>query len=544
FIELSPIIIEEQNVTDEKECEQWSCINIYTRCDSLWNCPHGEDEIGCNLSSTLNYSLDHHKCVSLYTNELIWFPIKRANDGKIDCLGATDEPTLCQEKYRAIFYDNFYSINSSYHPCIYFQFLCNDFANCDHGDDERFCVKNEKNISMFQSICLSSDSSIHSDIEQFLCHETKTKIKQQIKYFSLDQMNKIVEDQTKNMIKPIFSSSFDRETSHQYELRCHRGFDLRVLLNNEKNLTTNTCLCPPSFYGNMCQYQNQRVSLTIKFRALSDSWSILFAIIISLIDDSEERLIHSYEQFIYLSIRDCKIKFNIYLFNSTRPKDSTKNYSIHIDIYEKISLIYRGSLLFPIKFSFLPIYRIAYIVDIPQVNDNIQSCSRSQCIHGKCVKYSNNQQNTSFCQCNRGWSGRYCTIQYTCICSSDSICIDILAYNRSICVCPINKFGDRCLLINRIYQMDKNLTSQHGGQCIPVDEYMISNQKYVYICSKGYIGNRCEIAENKIILSFENSIILTQSIFIHFIEVINDGTPMRTTTFRTIQFTQHLPIID
>ncbi|CAF4660179.1 unnamed protein product [Rotaria sp. Silwood1] len=323
FIELSPIIIEEQNVTDEKECEQWSYINIYTRCDGLWNCPHGEDEIGCNLSSTLNYSLDHHKCVSLYTNELIWLPIKQANDGKIDCLGATDEPTLCQEKYHTIFYDNFYCIDSSYHPCIYFQFLCNDFATCDHEDDERFC------------------------------------------------MSKTVEDQTKNMIKPIFSSSFDRETSHQYELRCHRGFDLRVWLNNEKNLTTNTCFCPPSFYGNMCQYQNERMSLTIKFRALSDSWSTLFAIIISLIDDSEERLIHSYEQFIYLSIRD---------------------------------------------------------FDIPQVNDNIQSCSRSQCIHGKCVKYSNNQQNTSFCQCNRGWSGRYCTIQYTCICSSDSICIDILAY--------------------------------------------------------------------------------------------------------------------
>ncbi|CAF3543872.1 unnamed protein product [Rotaria sp. Silwood1] len=162
-----PIIIEEQNVTDEKECEQWSYINIYTRCDGLWNCPHGEDEIGCNLSSTLNYSLDHHKCVSLYTNELIWLPIKQANDGKIDCLGATDEPTLCQEKYHTIFYDNFYCIDSSYHPCIYFQFLCNDFATCDHEDDERFCVKNEKNISMFQSICLSSDSSIHSDVEQF-----------------------------------------------------------------------------------------------------------------------------------------------------------------------------------------------------------------------------------------------------------------------------------------------------------------------------------------------------------------------------------------
>ncbi|CAF5099482.1 unnamed protein product, partial [Rotaria sp. Silwood1] len=111
------------------------------------------------------------------------------------------------------------------------------------------------------------------------------------------------------------------EMPYQHELRCHRGFDLRVWLNNEKNLTTNTCLCPPSFYDNMYQYQNQRMSLSIKFRIVSDSWSTLFAIIISLIDDSEERIIHSYEQFTYLSTRDCKIKFNIYLLYSTRSKN-------------------------------------------------------------------------------------------------------------------------------------------------------------------------------------------------------------------------------
>ncbi|CAF2821896.1 unnamed protein product [Rotaria sp. Silwood2] len=322
--------------------------------------------------------------------------------------------------------------------------------------------------------------------------------------------------------------------SDQHELRCHRGFDLRIWLNNEKNLTINTCLCPPSFYGDMCQYQNQRVSLTIKFRVLSDSWSTLFAIIISLIDDSEERIIHSYEQFTYLSIRDCKIKFNIYLLYSTRPKNETKNYAIKIDIYEKISLTYQGSLLFPIIFPFLPVHRLAYIVDIPRINENIQTCLNSQCIHGKCMTYSNNPKNNSFCQCNRGWSGQYCTIPYNCTCSSDSICMDRSAYNRSVCVCPINKFGDRCLLVDTICKTDKNLTCQHGSQCIPADEYMISTRKFVCICSKGYIGDQFEIVDNKIILSFQKSIVLSQSIFIHFIDVINNGAPIRTTTFRTI----------
>ena len=40
----------------------------------------------------------------------------------------------------------------------------------------------------------------------------------------------------------------------------------------------------------------------------------------------------------------------------------------------------------------------------------------------------------------------YCTIQYSCACSSDSLCIGILANNRSLCICPLNKMGDRCLI--------------------------------------------------------------------------------------------------
>ncbi|CAF3851051.1 unnamed protein product [Rotaria sordida] len=316
----------------------------------------------------------------------------------------------------------------------------------------------------------------------------------------------------------ILSKSTILETPQKHQHKCHRGLDLRVWLNDEKNLTTNTCLCPPSYYGDQCQYENQRVSLTIKFQALSDSWSTLFAIIISLIDDSEERIIHSYEQFTYLSSRDCKIKFNIYLLYLTRPKDLTKNYQIHIDIYEKMSLIYRGSLLYPIKFSFLPVQRLAYIAIIPRHNEKRQSCSDSHCIHDKCIAYYNNPQNNTFCQCYPGWSGRYCAIPYTCTCSSDSICIGVSAYNRSICICPINKFGYQCLIAKTICQMNNNLTCQHGGQCIPADEYMSSsNKKFSSICPKGYSGDRCEIVDNKIILTFEDYIVLSQSIFIHFI---------------------------
>ncbi|CAF4322636.1 unnamed protein product, partial [Rotaria sordida] len=44
---------------------------------------------------------------------------------------------------------------------------------------------------------------------------------------------------------------------------CSRGIQLRVWLNEQNNSTTNTCLCPPSYYGDHCQNQNQRVSLSM-----------------------------------------------------------------------------------------------------------------------------------------------------------------------------------------------------------------------------------------------------------------------------------------
>ena len=105
-----------------------------------------------------------------------------------------------------------------------------------------------------------------------------------------------------------------------------------------------------------------------------------------------KRIIHSYEQITYLSVRHCKTKFNIYLLYSTRPKNSTKHYAIHIDFYEKVSLTYRGSVLLPVTFPFLPVHRLAFIVDIPRSDDKTQSCSNDQCIHGKCIKYSNNPE--------------------------------------------------------------------------------------------------------------------------------------------------------
>jgi hypothetical protein len=71
FIDLFPIMIAGRNETDETECGQWQCSNIYTRCNNVWNCPNGADESGCNSHSTLNCSSKYHLCVSPHTNQFM-----------------------------------------------------------------------------------------------------------------------------------------------------------------------------------------------------------------------------------------------------------------------------------------------------------------------------------------------------------------------------------------------------------------------------------------------------------------------------------------
>ena len=529
FVDLLPVLIDGKMETDETECQHWLCNNTYTRCNGLWNCFNGADEVDC---APLRCPLGHHTCVSQKRNILTCLPIEKANDGNIDCLGATDEPQFCRGTTTAdVSPNNFYCNNGTSGICMSPYHLCNTVRpQCMHGENLQFC--NTIFTSVFDSMCNPFPQPNRTDVERFFCERVPDSWRDLLVYFSVNlpkYPTLFPLKRTDNMILP--------RTVYQHQPRCHRGLDLRVWLNIEKNLTNTTCLCPPSYYGDICQYQNQRISFTVQFSVYPDSQRTPFTIIVFLIDDSDQRTIHSFEQFTYLPIRDCQTKFNVYLLYSSRPKNRTKTYSIHIDIYEKISLKYRGSLLVPFHFPFLSVHRIATQLYIPRTRELPESCDDYQCIHGQCMKYFNDNDDSSFCRCDSGWSGRHCNISYPCSCSSGSLCLGISVNNRSICVCPIDKFGSRCLLESTVCQ--SNPCDNHG-QCIPINEDVASEKKFQCICPRGFSGELCEIADTKIIISFQQSIILPQSMIIHFIRAMHDNQPENGTTLKTIPIVQDL----
>ncbi|UJR17035.1 hypothetical protein I4U23_003933 [Adineta vaga] len=541
YLHLSQEFVEDKNETDETNCEHWPSLHIYNRCDGFWHFPNGIDEINCDPSiALLNCSENHHVCVSIETKNLICLPIEKANDGIIDCIGAADEPTFCDRT--TINESNPYTFYCKYSDrkiCILSHRICNDKIDCEiDGEDELVCQSNDlTGKPVTQGICAREFELYGSDIAKSLCRSFIQIGKRSHIYFTLDQsQNSLGPSIEHGFLSLSIDSSETSEVIEPYQPHCHRGFPLQLRLNKELNLTSIICLCPPSFYGDRCQYQNQRISLTVQFHATAYSRQIPFIIIISLIDDSNERLIHSSEQLNYLFLKDCQKKFNFYLLYSTRPKNLQNNYSLHIDIYERRTLTYRASFIKHLNHSFLPVHRLVFQFNIPNSPDEIDNCVTNQCIHGKCIRYFDDSNNESFCQCDSGWTGQYCTIEYSCSCSTKSLCLGQLANNRSLCVCPMNKMGPRCLIDNNRCQEE---ICMNGGTCIPTDEYETSKNKSTCYCPKGFSGHHCEISRTKFIISFDQTPDLHSLIFAHFIQIQTNNFPVRTTTVKRITMVQN-----
>ena len=517
YQELLPIRINGIDHTDETECQYWQCDNIYTHCNGYWNCLDGADEVDCTSNTIITCSLQHHLCIKPTTFEFQCLPLAEANDGRIDCLGATDEPTKCRSNYLDIdMMNNFYCNKNK--SCIRANQLC--ISDCIDQQD-LFCKKLNKSN---QILCNNHPNEQTTKWSQHLCSLPIDRYKNDIVYFSLEQLSSKKPIQ---LLKTILQRSSVEQLS-KYNGQCHRGFPLRTL-------NTIVCLCPSSYYGQYCQYQNQRVSFTLKFQTYADSRRTLFSIVIQLVDNSSQRIIHSSKQLTFVQSKNCDTKFNFHLTYANRPKNTSQTHFIHIDIYEKSTLGYRGSLYIPLQFSFLPVHRISYVLTIPRNNQSAQTtCSKTRsCINGQCMKYAeDSSSNRKFCHCNPGWTGVDCSILYNCSCASHLSCAGVEANNRSICICPPDKWGPRCLLSNTACQFNNNSTCLNNGQ------YVLTEDKFFCICPKGFSGDRCELEDVKIILSFDENIILSDFMLVHLIEIQKEASVRNGSTFQSIPLYQ------
>ncbi|CAF2695456.1 unnamed protein product [Rotaria sp. Silwood2] len=502
---------------NETNCEWWPCNNIYSRCDNQWHCLNGYDELNCPQT---NCSLNEHKCY--YGDyQYLCIPVDHLIEKYSNC----DESYIIRKIYlnNQIYYNsmNYFLWNKT--KCITSEQICLN-QSLSYMKDEDVCLIETKLVPIYKMVI----SLIQSE-DYFMCEmENNFYDKRNRKLFlktsrlnSLPSISPVVSMKKSNQFsktKPITTKIY-KKTWY-----CHRGIPLLF-----KNNSINKCLCPPTCFGNQCQWQNQRISLTIQFLYANITNPIsIFQVIIMIINE-EEDIEPYHEQIIYVPKRDCTTKFNIYLLYPNRPKNNLSNYSIRIDIFDKITLTYWVSWHLSILFQFLPVNRIATQLFIPS-NQQLKSCSLFCGNHGKCISYIN-KKILYFCQCDQRYSGNQCHIKHNCSCSSDSYCL-----TSSICICPIYKFGQNCYLKHSNCQL-LNKSCENNGLCIPNDDRIAINS-LTCLCQENFVGNKCEKnIQSRVDLEFYEDLIQRESlIFAHFITTFENSEHQSITTLYKIKY--------
>jgi hypothetical protein len=243
--------------------------------------------------------------------------------------------------------------------------------------------------------------------------------------------------QTNTIIDTIYSEA--------WWWRCNRGLPIQIQMSDGTNKLS--CLCPPNYYGDQCQYQNQRVSLTLQIQAASD-WRNLSTFVITLIDN--EKNIESHDHIEYLSVRDCDTKFNVYLLYSTRAKNSSKTYSVQIDAFNKLTLSYRTSWIFPLQFSFLPVHRLSVLLKLPIYDaESLQKCT----LHMNVTVHPS----------------RYVLANLSVCALSVDMALDVIFFNRHVISTYVSTVVNVYLIMNDMYQQIRK------NQCVFVLNNIMAN---------------------------------------------------------------------
>ena len=513
--------------SDELECPHWSCNNMYTRCDGFWNCKDGRDEYNCTQTrcSAVTFAciLPNNYSVSCLPSDLV-------NNGIVHCIGALDEQAICRRGFPSR--DTLRPFRCSIGDrCLQISQICNGEKDCSAGDDEDVVLCRNQSLACDNQATCSQDG-----IKEILCAMKKIE-NLRIRYFSVhtsfnypplkdDTLGKLSSSPTEH--HSTRNSNLTSIRANHWPWYCHRG--LKTLIWPDKNNGSYTaCICPPSYYGSRCQYQNQRVSVSL--RLSSNERHATYAVISMLVDDTDPRQqIQAYDQFVYIAKQSCSMKLDHYLLFRSRPKDISRNYSVRIDVFEKSDLIYVGSWHFPITFLFLPVNRLSIALSLSNHRlERSPNCSGS-CVHGQCVKYVN--KDTYFCRCFSTWSGIACNIPQNCqACSSKSICIGSKD-NQPICACPIDRFGRRCVLTS---QCPMN-TCRNNGQCMPADAH-IPGSNHTCICTDRFFGLNCERRKAQLDV-FLDGIIIPQYLVAYFFTLSNQSDPIESTVLRKLTLFQ------
>jgi hypothetical protein len=522
----------ESNETDETDCEYWSytCYSYYTRCNRIWNCPNGSDEINCEfeyndyIRKALHCKSNEQYCIQLINNNLnaTCININRTGDGIIDCIGGTDErlTNICLEKYPTEFQRRFRCMNSSF--CIRIDQVCDTISDCPFQDDELICPWLFKsNSSKFYCENSPLDPVVRCDKYAYTPY---CQMKEHLWFCDLDLEGQIttmslsipfepyppINQNVKSISNPNKLAISSELTLSSIEINpdlslCNLGYPIKSSILNNKFY----CFCSPSYYGDNCQYQSSRLTVLLKAQSLYYmNLLTVFRLVIYLLN--ENNLIVSYDEIVFNPV---SLYFGsthlIYLMSERVTNLSlhqqSKSKFVRIDSYiiKETNVQYISSWFFNVSFPFLPVNRL--VVDLFLVNESFKVlyCQKRCGSHGKCFHYLNSKER-EYCWCDQGWKGENCQLKSSCnstSCSPHSQCVILNDEKKQMkCICPLGKSGDQCYIT---YNSCYRKPCLNDEICLPLNQ---GKSGYVCICNDDYNGSNCGTTRSYLNISIDGNI--------------------------------------
>ena len=556
---------------DRWRCETGQCIELRWLNDGEWYCADASDEHGLikditqtTLEAASLYDFTNRSynipsscpqshsflCLSSEAMQrgLTCFNLSQIGDGRIDCAGAIDERNTLLHCSRSSMLGTYFRCPLS-DICIPFYVHCWKDLRCpNRSDDEHWCSRQQQpsNRSTLNDFtCFDGESAENGRCngnfdcrfgeDEYMCDALGLFEVSEVPYRERKQF---LQRATKNILRlspyptdanitqlnlsslsmaPARKDLSSNISSHS-PYWCNRG--LGALLT--QNHSTIVCFCPPQYYGDKCEYHQDRLLVLLHLDLSSSIFvdqRILLKLLVLFFFNNQLLGIDQFHFHPSFELTPSKlITHFLYPRSSAFLQERQKRlfnrsdllalhpYSIRIELYqtrtdEQPSLV--AVWKYPVFLDYLPVFRLAKVLRFRQFLGSRNPCFTQPCHPNERCQQLMNNHSQYICLCPANFTGENCSIEDTkCgngYCSTGSLCQPHLGGDSTpFCLCPLNRFGDRCLI-----EHDACLSNPclNKGSCLPDSQ----GDRVICICTKEYLGTHCQWRRPSIHLSLSIS---------------------------------------
>ncbi|CAF3931820.1 unnamed protein product [Rotaria sp. Silwood1] len=461
------------------------CISRYRIQDGLLDCSaggswlyrelcHYRTEFPCllaNVDDPLNFTVNR-PCI----------PLSKIGDSITDCYGGLDERNLltCSSSHRMKGFDFKCGTNSS-DQCIPYNQQCKQ--RCKNGEDNLLCdrlpayynsIRSERCGAWNETRCRKQICRSDSVVENYHCNpddllatrayrykeqqhkhtlylprvpnlEEENVIKNNSSYLTDSKVlipsefenlegffgRKVIMNQLTELQRIKYQDYVRRHSSEAWI--CNRGVAVRKHWPTNQSLPTIECLCPPSLYGQFCQYFADRLTIITQLSNVPNTTTMIKIVGTLLLENKilDTEVFHAKPYVVQQK------KYKFYL-TYPKPKLTNASYSVQFEAFDlgdsgivQLLAIWRYS----IPFCFLPSHRIAKVLDFSKTTKYFHSVANNS---SRCPLYS---------------FGTSCNLTYNSSNQTNSLCLnggsftpsyELRASEDHICICTMKYYGNRC----------------------------------------------------------------------------------------------------